>query len=135
MARAGNRVPYIYVQTPNPDAEAYLRADDPAYVRQQGLQVDNVYILHHLFTNPVCLLLDPLLGVDKPEYQRYVEKTRKDKRLQDVIGQVLRDDAIQQMLRAASKEEAQRRRNFRNATNKQQSITSFYKAVRCDHLF
>ncbi len=123
-------MPYIYVETADPDCSNQARADDPVFVREKQIPVDYVYILNHLFLNPVCLLLDPLLGVDKPQHRRYVEKTRNEKRLEGVIQQVLEEVDIRSLLAEAKKATAQRRRDYLNAKNKQKTIFSFYTSKR-----
>ena len=122
---AGNRVEYVYVQQADPTVANSARADDPGYVSEHKLPVDHAYTLRHAFLNPVCMLLDPLLGRDDPRHERYVEKTRSDRRLQGVIRQVLDDDDIRGLLAEADGRTADRERAFVNAKNRQKTILSF----------
>lgn len=124
--KPGNRVEYVYVQQADPLIANHARADDPVHVSQNAVPVDYVYTLRHCFLNPVCMLLDPLLGRDDPGHQRYSEKTRNDKRLEDVVKQVLDDDAIRQLLSEAEKQTVDRQRDFVNQKNNQRTILSFF---------
>ena len=124
-ADAGNRVEYVYIEQSDPSVANSARVDDPAYVTENAVPVDYAYTLRHAFLNPVCMLLDPLLGRDDPRHERYVEKTRNDRRLQDVIRQVLDDDAITGLLKDTDMRTADRERTFVNAKNRQKTILSF----------
>lgn len=123
---AGNRVAYVYVETADPDCKNQARADDPVFVREKQIPIDYVYTMNHVFLNPVCLLLDPLLGVDNPQHQRLAEKTRTDKRREGVIQQILDDTDIKGLLAQAKAATSQRRRDHLNAKNRQRTISSFY---------
>lgn len=58
--QSGDRVPYLLVDTGNPRAKAFEKAEDPTYTRENDLKVDYVYYFKNKFLNPVCDLLEPL---------------------------------------------------------------------------
>jgi len=60
----GDRVPYVFIKTPDPRAKAYEKAEDPLWVQSHGDEIKIDY--YHYFTNkyvePISQLLQPLLG-------------------------------------------------------------------------
>ena len=61
----GDRVSYLLVDTGDPRAKAYEKAEDPLWVQEKKLPIDYNYYFNNKYLNPVCDLLEPL--VDNPK--------------------------------------------------------------------
>lgn len=62
---SGVRVPFVFVADPaNPDGLLAERAEDPEYVRSEGLKLDVLYYIQHQLESPITALLELL--VDNP---------------------------------------------------------------------
>ena len=65
--QSGDRVPYILLDTGDPKAKAYEKAEDPKYAKEHNLKVDYNYYFINKFLNPVCDLIEPLFEDPKEE--------------------------------------------------------------------
>jgi DNA polymerase elongation subunit (family B) len=59
--KQGDRVQYVIVEGPK-KAKLYEKSEDPGYVRQNGIKLDYNYYFTNQLKNPVCDLLEPLIG-------------------------------------------------------------------------
>jgi DNA polymerase delta subunit 1 len=75
--RSGDRVPYVFVQTNNPDDLQCERAEDPQYVKDNQLSLDTLYYLQRSLMSPVCSLFE--LFVDNPEEHLFGDLVRQFK--------------------------------------------------------
>ena len=57
----GDRVQFVIVTGPR-DAKMFEKAEDPAWVKDQGIPVDYQYYFTNQLKKPVCDLLEPLVG-------------------------------------------------------------------------
>ena len=73
--RSGDRVPYVFVQTNNPDDLQCARAEDPQYVKENNLPLDALYYLQRSLMSPVCSLFE--LFVDNPEENLFGDLIRQ----------------------------------------------------------
>jgi DNA polymerase elongation subunit (family B) len=73
--QSGDRVQFVLVDTGDPKARQFEKAEDPAWVRQNNLPLDYQYYFTNKFMNPVCDLLEPL--VDKVEVFRDIIAPKK----------------------------------------------------------
>jgi DNA polymerase delta subunit 1 len=64
--KSPERVSFVFVRVPDESMKGFERAEDPAYVREHGLEVDYLYYLEHQLINPV----DSLLGMVVPDCKR-----------------------------------------------------------------
>lgn len=75
--QSGDRVPYLLLDTGDPRAKAFEKAEDPKYTLDRGLKVDYVYYFKNKFLNPVCDLLEPLFTDAKVEiFGELITKTK-----------------------------------------------------------
>ena len=75
--QSGDRVPYLLLDTGDPRAKAFEKAEDPKYTLDRGLKVDYVYYFKNKFLNPVCDLLEPLFTDPKVEiFGELITKTK-----------------------------------------------------------
>lgn len=75
--QSGDRVPYLLLDTGDPRAKAFEKAEDPKYTVDRGLKVDYVYYFKNKFLNPVCDLLEPLFTNPKDEiFGELITKTK-----------------------------------------------------------
>jgi len=86
--QSGDRVPYILLDTGDPKAKAYEKAEDPKYVKDNNLKVDYNYYFINKFLNPVCDLIEPLFENPKEEIfgellTRVKPKRRPKKKVED----------------------------------------------------
>uniref|UniRef100_A0A6C0JZ17 DNA-directed DNA polymerase n=1 Tax=viral metagenome TaxID=1070528 RepID=A0A6C0JZ17_9ZZZZ len=81
--QSGDRVPYILVDTGNPRAKAYEKAEDPLWVQENNLPIDYNYYFQNKFLNPICDLLEPLVENPKDEIfgDLIVKKIRRGKKM------------------------------------------------------
>ena len=57
----GDRVPFVIIQAPK-KAKMFEKAEDPGYVKENNIPIDYEYYFMHQLKNPVCDLLEPLIG-------------------------------------------------------------------------
>ena len=57
----GDRVQFVIVTGPR-DAKMFEKAEDPVWVKEQGIPVDYQYYFTNQLKKPVCDLLEPLVG-------------------------------------------------------------------------
>jgi DNA polymerase delta subunit 1 len=69
----GDRVPFVIVQGPK-NAKMFERAEDPQYVCEHKLNLDYDYYFENQLKNPVCDLLEPLVGDTKVIFEKPVRK-------------------------------------------------------------
>jgi DNA polymerase delta subunit 1 len=86
--QSGDRVPYILLDTGDPKAKAYEKAEDPKYAKEHNLKVDYNYYFINKFLNPVCDLIEPLFEDPKEEIfgellTRVKPKRRPKKKVED----------------------------------------------------
>ena len=60
----GDRVPYVFIKTPDPRAKAYEKAEDPLWVQSHAdeIKIDFYHYFTNKFVEPVSQLLQPLIG-------------------------------------------------------------------------
>ena len=86
-------MPYILLDTGDPKAKAYEKAEDPKYAKEHNLKVDYNYYFINKFLNPVCDLIEPLFEDPKEEIfgellTRVKPKRRPKKKTEaDIEGQ------------------------------------------------
>ena len=90
--QSGDRVPYILLDTGDPKAKAYEKAEDPKYAKDNDLKVDYAYYFINKFLNPVCDLIEPLFEDPKEEIfgellTRVKPKRRPKKKIEVEEGQ------------------------------------------------
>tara|TARA_B100000401_G_scaffold251578_1_gene170847 strand:+ start:73 stop:2745 length:2673 start_codon:yes stop_codon:yes gene_type:complete len=90
--QSGDRVPYILLDTGDPKAKAYEKAEDPKYAKDNNLKVDYAYYFINKFLNPVCDLIEPLFEDPKEEIfgellTRVKPKRRPKKKVEVEEGQ------------------------------------------------
>jgi DNA polymerase elongation subunit (family B) len=71
--KQGDRVPFVIVQGPK-NAKMFERAEDPQYVREHNLNLDLDYYFENQLKNPVCDLLEPLVGDTRVIFEKPVRK-------------------------------------------------------------
>jgi DNA polymerase delta subunit 1 len=59
--KQGDRVQYVIVEGPK-KAKLYEKSEDPEFVRQNGIKLDYNYYFTNQLKNPICDLLEPLIG-------------------------------------------------------------------------
>ena len=59
----GDRVQFVIVEGPK-NAKMFEKAEDPAWVAENGIKIDYQYYFTNQLKKPVCDLLEPLLGSD-----------------------------------------------------------------------
>ena len=94
--QSGDRVPYILLDTGDPKAKAYEKAEDPKYAKDHNLKVDYNYYFINKFLNPVCDLIEPLFEDPKEEIfgellTRVKPKRRPKKKVEDEGQQKISD--------------------------------------------
>lgn len=113
----GERVPYVFVDDPaNRDVLLHLRAEDPTYVAENGLDVDVLYYLDHQLFQP----LKTLLEVFVPD----VEK--------EILGNADVRDRLDPLRAKHSQELKEAKRIKTNVANRQREITSFFTVKKHD---
>lgn len=65
--QSGDRVPYVITDTGNAKAKMFEKAEDPKYVKDNGVPLDYQYYFTNKFMTPVCDLLEPLVEDPKNE--------------------------------------------------------------------
>ena len=69
----GDRVPFVIVQGPR-NAKMFEKAEDPQYVREKNLKLDYTYYFENQLKNPVCDLLEPLVGNTDVVFEKPTKK-------------------------------------------------------------
>ena len=74
----GDRVPFVIVKGPR-DAKLFEKAEDPTWVKEQGIPIDYQYYFTNQMKKPVCDLLEPLVGAN-PEATIFAAATAGSKK-------------------------------------------------------
>ena len=69
----GDRVPFVIVQGPR-NARMFEKAEDPQYVLEKNLKLDYTYYFENQLKNPVCDLLEPLVGNTDVVFEKPTKK-------------------------------------------------------------
>jgi DNA polymerase delta subunit 1 len=69
----GDRVPFVIVQGPK-NARMFEKAEDPQYVLEKNLKLDYTYYFENQLKNPVCDLLEPLVGDTNVVFEKPTKK-------------------------------------------------------------
>ena len=72
----GSRVPYILVERSDATMQ-YERAEDPEYVRDNGLRYDSMYYLNTQLLNPIFDLLEPMLDAKEHIFREWLDLASK----------------------------------------------------------
>jgi hypothetical protein len=107
---SGTRVPYVFVVDDNIDGLISSRAEDPAYVVEQGLNIDYLYYLENQLMNPITALLEVL--VDDPSGE--------------ILGSPEISSIVEEMRGTRKKLVREVKRVKTNVRNKQHEITRFF---------
>tara|TARA_B100000768_G_scaffold5801_1_gene6788 strand:- start:1736 stop:4480 length:2745 start_codon:yes stop_codon:yes gene_type:complete len=78
--RSGDRVPYVLLDTGDPKARAFEKAEEPKYAEENKLPIDYSYYFINKFLNPVCDLLEPLYEDVKAEIFGELLSREKEKK-------------------------------------------------------
>uniref|UniRef100_A0A6C0IA14 DNA-directed DNA polymerase n=1 Tax=viral metagenome TaxID=1070528 RepID=A0A6C0IA14_9ZZZZ len=60
--KPGDRVPFVYVNINDPKALSWKKVEDPQYVIENNVPIDNLYYLEHQLMSPLKTIFDILLG-------------------------------------------------------------------------
>lgn len=106
------RVPYVFVEdASNPDGLLAERAEDPDYVRDNGLTIDVLHYIQHQLESPITALLELL-----------VEDPGKE-----VFGHESVEPLMGALMKKRSEEVNVAKRIRKNTGNKQHEITTFFR--------
>jgi DNA polymerase delta subunit 1 len=78
--QSGDRVQFVLVDTGDPGAKQFEKAEDPVFASTHKVPLDYQYYFTNKFMNPVCDLLEPIVEKDKvfedlvPKKQKRVSK-------------------------------------------------------------
>lgn len=109
---SGTRVPYVFIQDlANPDGLMATRAEDPEFVKANGLKLDALQYIRNQLESPITSLLDVL--VDDPSKEVFGDEN---------IAPLLHDMETRQALVV---KEAKRVR--KNVAAGQREITSYFR--------
>lgn len=61
---SGTRIPFVYAVGEQPDCLGHLKAEDPEYLRANGLRVDLLHYLDGQLNNPIASLLEVVSAAD-----------------------------------------------------------------------
>jgi len=62
--QSGDRVQFVLIDTGDPKAKQFEKAEDPVFVLANNIPLDYQYYFTNKFMNPVCDLLEPLVEKD-----------------------------------------------------------------------
>jgi hypothetical protein len=77
--RAGDRVPFVYLDVGNPKAKTTDMAEDPAYAEERGLALNYEYYLTNCLVRPLATILDMFVAHGKAEDILFGDIIRKYK--------------------------------------------------------
>jgi DNA polymerase delta subunit 1 len=115
--KCGERVPYVFIETYNPKDQQFKKAEDPEYVKKNGLRIDVKYYLEHALTSPMQSLFELFMKDPKEELFETVWKDPD-------VKKALNDPQIQKE-RKMKEREMSKELNIKNG---QREISSFFTA-------
>lgn len=127
--QSGDRVPYLLTVTNNPNAKAFEKSEDPAYVEEHGVPVDYRYYFMNKFLNPVCDLLEPLFENTKQEIFGDIMPAPKQAREQ-ALSTMKKDQLVEtckKMDLDASGTMTELRSRIKGKREKQNSVEDLFK--------
>ena len=72
--RSGDRVPFVMVEHPDPNAKGFEKAEDPAYVQAAGLKIDRL----HYLTNNLIKPVSELFSCFDPQAERMFDPAKHE---------------------------------------------------------
>lgn len=94
--QSGDRVPYLLTVTNNPNAKAFEKSEDPAYVEEHGVPIDYRYYFMNKFLNPVCDLLEPLFENTKQDIFGDIMPTSAPKKREPALSTMKKDQLVEE---------------------------------------
>lgn len=58
--KTGDRVPYVFVKDATKGLQCF-KAEDPTFVKDNGIEIDTLYYLEHCLINPMCTIFEVFL--------------------------------------------------------------------------
>lgn len=95
---SGTRIPFVFAVGAQPDCLGHLKAEDPAYVLEHGVEIDLLHYLDGQLSNPISSLLevvssgeDPMRRVlGTPEVAPLLKRLREERAEQVKVAKRLR---------------------------------------------
>ena len=110
---SGERVPFVFVEVPDPDCLLFKKAEDPGWVAEHPeVRLDTLYYVENQLRSPIITLLELLVA--------NVEK--------EVFGHPDIADLLQKLRVQRAGEIRCSKRVKKNASNNQREITAFFGA-------
>lgn len=91
--KAGDRVPYIFVETDNVNAQQKDKVEDPEYAKENGCRPDVIYYLERQIQSPLETLFSVLVRNKDNQLFPYTEKGAISKECKREIAKQLWDNA------------------------------------------
>jgi ribosomal protein S8 len=76
--QSGDRVQFVLIDTGDPGAKQFEKAEDPVYALTHKVPLDYRYYFTNKFMNPVCDLLEPIVEKEKVFEDLIPKKVRKN---------------------------------------------------------
>ena len=76
--KAGDRVPFVYIDIKNPKALSWEKTEDPVYVIENKIPIDSLYYLEHQLKSPIETIFNVILGEEKCKKMIYERKSYLD---------------------------------------------------------
>jgi DNA polymerase delta subunit 1 len=130
--QSGDRVPYLLTKTDNPNAKAFEKSEDPAFVKEHGVPIDYHYYFMNKFLNPVCDLLDPLFENTKQEIFGDIISENKPitKKREPALSTMKKDQLVEECKRLNMDESGtmiELRARIKGHREKQNSVEDLFK--------
>lgn len=81
--KPGDRVPFVFIDIGDPKALSAKKVEDPQYVVENNLKIDNLYYLEHQLKEPIKRIFDIVIGPNECEKlfnrQSYTNAKKKEK--------------------------------------------------------
>jgi len=101
--QSGDRVPFVLVKTSIKNARQFEIAEDPKWVKDHNVPLDYEYYFTNKFMNPVCDLLEPLVGNPKQAIFGDLLEPKKSKTKDTSVLDLFKKFEDKQMARNISK--------------------------------
>jgi DNA polymerase delta subunit 1 len=116
---SGSRVPYVFVVDDNIDSKLVsAKAEDPAYAKDRGIEIDYVYYVENQLMSPIATLLELLVDDPVKEILEHPDVAPKLSELRARRTILVRDT----------------KRVKTNIKNRQREITSFFSESSSSHV-
>jgi len=82
--KPGDRIPFVYIDTGNPNDTSAQKTEDPVFVQENNIPIDSLYYFDHQISSPIETIMNIILGEEECKkllykHPGYLEAKKREK--------------------------------------------------------